>query len=45
MVTLVRDKKGPCWILGYKRCGITQTAFLTPEELKELKDILNELQT
>lgn len=44
MISLVKDRKGPCWILGNKRCGITQTIFLTPDEITELREKLNELQ-
>ena len=39
-IELKKDSKGPCWILSHKRCGITETVFLTVEELVELKNLL-----
>lgn len=33
---LKKDSKGPCWILSHKRCGITESMFLTPEEIGKL---------
>ena len=36
MVTLKKDSKGPCMVLSHKRCGITETVFLTEEEVMEL---------
>lgn len=41
-ISLKRDGKGPCWILSHKRCGITETAFLTNEEVVELRDLIND---
>ena len=35
-ISLKKDSKGPCWILSHKRCGITESIFLTEEELREL---------
>lgn len=42
-VTVNKDRKGRCWYVSHKRCGITEGIFLTPEEMLELKDILNGL--
>ena len=40
-VSLKRDGKGPCWILSHKRCGFTESVFLTEGELEELRRMLN----
>ena len=40
MIGLKKDKKGPCWILSHQRCGITESIFITEEELYELCKIL-----
>lgn len=45
MISLSRDSKGPCWIISHKRCGITETMFITPDELKELTKILERYVT
>ena len=43
MVTLKKDRKGPCWIMSHRRCGITETVFLTEEELMELRVLINDM--
>ena len=43
MVSLDRDRKGSCWILSHKRCGITESIFLTEEEISELHKILDDI--
>jgi hypothetical protein len=40
MVQIVKDKKGKCYILSNQRCGITESIFLTKEELTEAKEII-----
>ena len=42
MIELKKDRKGPCWILSHKRCGITETVFLTEEEVIMLRDIITQ---
>jgi hypothetical protein len=37
---LVKDKKGACYILSHKRCGITECIWLTDDELQQLKKML-----
>lgn len=41
---LNKDKKGKCYVLSHKRCGITECIWLTDGELRilelELKKIL-----
>jgi len=39
-MTLKKDRKGPCWILSHQRCGITESMFLTDDEIEELQDLL-----
>ena len=41
-VTIVKDKKGPCFFLSHKRCGITEGIWLSPSEMDELGRILRE---
>lgn len=33
---LKQDKKGKCYILSHKRCGITECIWLTSDELQQL---------
>lgn len=42
-VTIKKDSKGPCYILNHKRCGISECLFLTLEELRAVKAILNNI--
>lgn len=35
-----KDKKGNCYIVSHKRCGMTECIWLTEDELKELKKLL-----
>lgn len=41
---IVKDSKGPCYIISHKRNGITECMFVTRDELAELyktaRDIL-----
>lgn len=39
-VSVAKDKKGSSYLVSHKRCGVTETIFLTYDELKELKEIL-----
>ena len=39
---IVKDGKGPCLILSHERCGVTESMFLTEEELWELHKMLND---
>ena len=39
-MTLKKDRKGPCWILSHQRCGVTESLFLTDDEVEELLDLL-----
>lgn len=41
-VKIEKDKKGKCFILSHKCCGVTECLFLTQEELTELKHLLYE---
>ena len=38
---LRKDKKGSAYMLSHKRCGFTECIWLTADELRELKEILN----
>lgn len=38
-----KDKKGPCWIISHQRCGVTESIFVTDEELQDLHCILCDL--
>lgn len=40
MVQITKDKKGKCYIVSHKRCGITESLFLTKEELYEVANIV-----
>lgn len=42
-MTLKKDRKGPCWILSHQRCGITESMFLTDDEVDELLDLILEI--
>jgi hypothetical protein len=42
-VSVSKDNKGLCYFLSHKRCGMTEGVFLTLDELKELKEILNKI--
>lgn len=42
-VSVKKDRKGPCFFLSHKRCGITEGVWLSPSELIELKTILAEM--
>ena len=42
-VSLRKDRKGPCWIMSHQRCGVTETVFLTEEELRELRVLINDM--
>lgn len=42
-ISLVKDKKGNSYILSHKRCGFTECIFLLPDELNELKTLLEEI--
>lgn len=37
---LTKDKKGKCYVLSHRRCGFTESIWLTVEELKQLKAML-----
>lgn len=41
MVQVVKDKKGACYIVSHKRCGITESLFLTKDELLAVADFVN----
>lgn len=41
MVQVVKDKKGACYIVSHRRCGVTECLFLTDDELRELKEIID----
>ena len=41
MVQVVKDKKGACYIVSHKRCGFTESLFLTKDELLEVADFVN----
>lgn len=38
-----KDSKGPCWILSHERCGITESIFVTEDELVELRERLSDM--
>ena len=37
---LTKDRKGDCWVLSHKRCGITESMFVTEDELLELSGLI-----
>lgn len=39
---LERDRKGRCWVVSHRRCGVTEYLFLTPEELQELGTLIRD---
>lgn len=39
-VTVTKDKKGSAYIVRNKRCGCHECIFLSYEEIKELKKLL-----
>jgi hypothetical protein len=42
-VKVEKDKKGKCYIVSHKRCGITESIFLTKEELIALREQISSL--
>lgn len=42
-VTVKKDKKGPCFFLSHKRVSFTEGIWLTLDELKELKKLIEEI--
>jgi hypothetical protein len=43
MVSIQKDKKGCCYFISHKRCGITEGTFFTLDELVEIRDLINEI--
>lgn len=43
MVSVVKDSKGPTYIISHKRSGITVSEFFCLDELKEIRDLINEI--
>ena len=43
MVTIDKDKKGGAYIVSHLRCGYHECIWLTDDELKQLRDSLNEM--
>lgn len=43
-VSVKKDRKGRCWFVSHRRCGCMEGIFLTPEELNELRQLLNEME-
>lgn len=43
MASVVKDSKGPSYIISVKRCGITQALFVSPEDLREIKDKIDKI--
>jgi hypothetical protein len=43
MASVVKDSKGPSYIVSTKRCGITQAIFVSPEELVEIRDQIDKI--
>ena len=41
MVQVVKDKKGACYIVSHKRCGVTECLFLTRDELLDIAEFVN----
>lgn len=41
-VSITKDRKSRCFWLAHKRCGITEGIWLTPEEIIELKKLLED---
>lgn len=44
MVSVEKDKKGSCMIVSHLRCGYHESIWLSTDELKELRDKLNNMQ-
>lgn len=44
-VNLTKDKKGRCWYVSTLSAGMTVGIFLTPEDLLELKNKIEEVIT
>ena len=42
-VSVKKDKKGKCYFVSHRRCGVTEGVFLTMDELIELKTQLDEI--
>ena len=42
-VSVKKDRKGPCYFVSHKRCGITEGIWLTPEEIRELRTKLDDV--
>ena len=42
-VSVTKDKKGNAFVVQHVRCGCHECIFLTYEELKELKTLLEEI--
>ena len=42
-VSVKKDRKGRCWYVSHRRVGVTEGIFLTPEELRELKKLLEDI--
>ena len=42
-VSLRKDRKGSCYILSHRRCGITESMFLTDDELLELSELIYDI--
>ena len=42
-VSVKKDRKGPCFFVSHQRCGFTEGIWLTVDELKELKMLLDDL--
>jgi hypothetical protein len=43
MVSVTKDRKGNCWFISHRRCGVTEGIFVTPEELVELSGELRKV--
>ena len=42
-VSIVKDRKGRCWYLSHRRCGVTEGIFVTQDELLEIHDEIGKL--
>lgn len=42
-VSVKKDKKGPCYFVSHKRCGITEGIWLSVNELVELRKLLEDI--
>ena len=43
-VSIKKDRKGPCFFVSHKRCGITEGVYFTLDELREIGKLLNEIE-